>query len=38
MEKTPPKGMFKKGSTVHVWIAQDDPIPPMGDTADTKSA
>lgn len=25
MEKTPPKGMFRKGSTVHVWIAQDDP-------------
>jgi hypothetical protein len=24
MEKTPPKGMFRKGSTVHVWIAQDD--------------
>jgi hypothetical protein len=23
MEKTPPKGMFKKGSTVRVWIAQD---------------
>jgi len=25
MEKTPPKGMFKRGSRVHVWIAQDDP-------------
>ncbi|MBC7365342.1 MAG: DUF3108 domain-containing protein [Undibacterium sp.] len=25
MEKTPPKGMFKKGSAVRVWIAQDDP-------------
>lgn len=25
MEKTPPKGMFKRGSKVHVWIAQDDP-------------
>ena len=24
MEKTPPKGMFKKGSTVHVWIALED--------------
>lgn len=24
MEKTPPKGMFRKGSTVRVWIAQDD--------------
>jgi hypothetical protein len=24
MEKTPPKGMFKRGSKVHVWIAQDD--------------
>lgn len=23
MEKTAPKGMFKKGSTVRVWIAQD---------------
>lgn len=25
MEKTPPKGMFKRGSRVHVWIAQDEP-------------
>lgn len=24
MEKTPPKGMFKRGSTVQVWIAQTD--------------
>jgi hypothetical protein len=24
MEKTPPKGMFKRGSSVRVWIAQDD--------------
>lgn len=24
MEKTAPKGMFKRGSTVRVWIAQDD--------------
>lgn len=24
MEKTPPKGMFKRGSTVQVWIAQDE--------------
>lgn len=24
MEKTPPKGMFKRGSQVHVWIAQSD--------------
>ena len=24
MDKTPPKGMFKRGSTVKVWIAQDD--------------
>jgi hypothetical protein len=24
MDKTPPKGMFKKGSTVRVWIEQDD--------------
>ncbi len=23
MEETPPKGMFKRGSTVRVWIAQD---------------
>lgn len=23
MEKTPPKGMFKRGSTVSVWISQD---------------
>lgn len=23
MEKTPPKGMFKRGSSVHVWISQD---------------
>jgi hypothetical protein len=25
MEKTPPLGMFKRGSTVRVWIAQEDP-------------
>jgi hypothetical protein len=25
MEKTPPIGMFKRGSTVRVWIANDDP-------------
>ncbi len=24
MEKTPPKGMFKRGGTVRVWIAQDE--------------
>ncbi|MBP6506935.1 MAG: DUF3108 domain-containing protein [Opitutaceae bacterium] len=24
MEKTPPKGMFKRGSTVSVWISQDE--------------
>ncbi len=24
MDKTPPKGMFKKGSTVRVWISQDE--------------
>lgn len=24
MEKTPPKGMFKRGSTVRVWIARDE--------------
>ena len=24
MEKTPPKGMFKHGSSVKVWISQDD--------------
>lgn len=28
MEKTPPKGMFKRGSNVHVWISQDgEPLP-----------
>ena len=25
MDKTPPKGMFKKGSAVRVWITQNDP-------------
>jgi hypothetical protein len=25
MEKTPPKGMFKRGTAVRVWIAQNDP-------------
>jgi hypothetical protein len=25
MDKTPPKGMFKRGSAVRVWIAQNDP-------------
>lgn len=24
MDKTPPKGMFKRGSSVRIWIAQDD--------------
>ena len=24
MEKTPPLGMFKRGSTVRVWIETDD--------------
>jgi hypothetical protein len=24
MEKTPPRGMFKRGSSVHVWISQDE--------------
>jgi len=24
MDKTPPLGMFKRGSTVRVWIAQDE--------------
>lgn len=24
MDKTPPKGMFRRGSRVHVWIAQDE--------------
>lgn len=24
MEKTPPKGMFRRGSTVRVWISQDE--------------
>jgi len=28
MEKTPPKGMFKRGSNVRVWISQDgEPLP-----------
>ena len=26
MEKTPPKGMFKRGSKVHVWITQNDQL------------
>jgi hypothetical protein len=25
MEKTPPKGMFRRGSSVRVWVAQNDP-------------
>jgi hypothetical protein len=25
MEKTPPKGMFKRGTAVRVWIAHNDP-------------
>jgi len=25
MEKSPPIGMFKRGSTVRVWIASEDP-------------
>jgi Protein of unknown function (DUF3108) len=29
MEKTPPKGLFKRGSTVRVWIAQDPPYLPV---------
>lgn len=29
MEKTAPKGMFRRGSRVHVWIAQDDPHLPV---------
>jgi hypothetical protein len=29
MEKTPPKGMFKRGSTVKVWIARDQPHLPV---------
>jgi hypothetical protein len=24
MDKTPPKGMFRRGSSVRIWIAQDD--------------
>jgi len=24
MDKTPPKGMFKRGSSVRIWIAQDN--------------
>ena len=28
MEHSPPKGMFKKGTTVRVWISQDaNPLP-----------
>ena len=23
MDKTPPKGMFRRGSSVRIWIAQD---------------
>lgn len=29
MEKTPPKGMFKRGSTVKVWIALNQPHLPV---------
>jgi hypothetical protein len=29
MDKTPPKGMFRKGSTVRVWIAQEAPKLPV---------
>ena len=24
MEKTPPKGMFKRGANVRVWVSRDD--------------
>jgi len=36
MEKTPPRGMFKKGSTVRVWIAQDDSHLPVRFQVDFK--
>lgn len=36
MEKTPPKGMFKKGSTVRVWISQDDAHLPVRFQVDFK--
>jgi hypothetical protein len=29
MEKTPPKGMFKRGSNVRVWISQDEQSLPV---------
>jgi hypothetical protein len=29
MEKTPKKGMFRRGSTVRVWIAQESPHLPV---------
>lgn len=36
MEKTPPRGMFKKGSTVRVWIAQDEARLPVRFQVDFK--
>ena len=36
MEKTPPQGMFKKGSTVRVWIAQDETRLPVRFQVDFK--
>ncbi len=36
MEKTPPKGMFKKGSVVSVWISQDEQKLPVKFQVDFK--
>ena len=36
MEKTPPKGMFKKGSAVSVWISQDEKKLPVKFQVDFK--
>ena len=36
MEKGPPKGMFKRGSTVRVWISQDEQHLPVRFKVDFK--
>jgi len=36
MEKTPPKGMFKRGSTVRVWISRDNAHLPVRFQVDFK--
>ncbi|MEO6567942.1 MAG: DUF3108 domain-containing protein [Opitutaceae bacterium] len=36
MEKTPPKGMFRKGGAVRVWISQDDQRLPVKFQVDFK--